>query len=56
VEWSESGARRVRRTNRRRLTSFHECKPESRIADPEGWMPQALQYYQDNSLPLPTPQ
>jgi predicted Zn-dependent protease len=30
--------------------------PESRIANLEGWMPQALQYYQDNSLPLPVAQ
>jgi predicted Zn-dependent protease len=27
--------------------------PESRITNLEGWMPQAWQYYQNNSLRLP---
>jgi predicted Zn-dependent protease len=30
--------------------------PESRIANLEGWIPQALPYYQNPSLPLPTGQ
>lgn len=30
--------------------------PETRIEQLRGWMPQALQYYQNPSLPLPAPQ
>jgi predicted Zn-dependent protease len=30
--------------------------PETRIANLQGWMPQAWQYYQNNNLPLPNPQ
>jgi predicted Zn-dependent protease len=30
--------------------------PETRIANLQGWMPQAWQYYQNPSLPLPTAQ
>ena len=30
--------------------------PDTRIVDLQGWMPQAWQYYQNPSLPLPAPQ